>query len=106
MVCEQLTFNLDWRTRAKSSMFPNLPCLPKLSKATFKYALLGIDKTSRADLIRCEKCYLTVHKICYGINENIMFTSWICDRCQSDSLVSVSIFYKLYDNLLYSCIQL
>lgn len=82
---------MDWRTRAKSLMFPNLPCLPKLSKALFRFALHGSDKTTKADLIRCEKCYLTVHKLCYGINVDYPLTSWLCDRCQSDSFDSVSI---------------
>lgn len=92
MFCEQLIFNLDWRTRAKSLTTPILPGLPKPSKAIFRYALHGNDKSCKADFVRCEKCYVTVHRICYG-NDVIKVTSWVCDRCQSVTYVSVSILF-------------
>jgi len=81
---------MDWQTRATSYMQPTLPNLPKPTKALFNHLFNGNDKGSKAELVRCQKCYLTVHKICYGFNEN-MGMSWLCDRCQSNSLFAVSV---------------
>lgn len=80
---------MDWRIKASSLMEPNLPIFPKTSKALYKKALNGSEKTSRSELIRCEFCYLVVHKVCYGTSIN-KGTPWLCDRCQLKSLVAVS----------------
>lgn len=79
--------------KATSLMLSNLPTLPKTSKALFKNALNGSDKASRADLIRCEVCYLVVHKVCYSTSIN-KGTPWLCDRCQMKPLAAVS-YYNL-----------
>lgn len=84
---KKLTFNLDWRTKAKSFMNPKLPNLQSPSKAIFKHALCGSEKVFRADLIRCEKCYLTVHKLCYGINVDTS-NHWLCDRCMKNAMLA------------------
>lgn len=62
--------------------------LPKTGKALFRCIVNGGDKPcKKVELIRCEKCYLTVHKDCYGGGNS---TSWICERCENESLVIVS----------------
>lgn len=71
-------------------MRPKLPELQKSTHALFKHALSGSDKGYKADLIRCEKCYLTVHKVCYGINVDTS-THWLCDRCNKNNMLAVSI---------------
>lgn len=81
---------MDWKIKAKSFMSPNLPKLQKPTKALFKQAIAGIDNAIKGDLIRCEKCYLTVHKVCYGINVDIS-KHWLCDRCLKNAILAVSI---------------
>lgn len=71
-------------------MHPRLPDLQKPSNALFKHALSGGSKSLKADLIRCEKCYLTVHKVCYGINVDTS-RHWLCDRCMKNKMLAVSV---------------
>lgn len=80
---------MDWKARATSFMHPKLPDLQKPSKVLFKTALSGGDRGLKADLIRCEKCYLTVHKVCYGINVDTS-RHWLCDRCMKNNMLAVS----------------
>jgi len=63
----------------------------KPTEAFFKRALSGIDIAFKADLVRCEKCYLIVHKVCYGVNVNTS-SPWLCDRCMKNPMHAVSIF--------------
>ncbi|XP_025191836.1 lysine-specific demethylase 4C-like [Melanaphis sacchari] len=84
---KKLTFNLDWQIKARSFMRPKLPNLQNPSKVLFKHALCGSEKVFKADLIRCEKCYLTVHKVCYGINVDTS-KHWLCDRCMKNAIVA------------------
>lgn len=89
---------MDWKTQAStelSSMQSTLPKLPKSTKALFRYTLHGFDRLLKSKLIRCEKCYLLVHKLCYGIHDNISDTSWLCERCQENS-VAVSVITLFY----------
>jgi len=71
-------------------MGPKLPNLQKPTKVLFKQALSGSGEVFKSDLIRCEKCYLTVHKMCYGIN---VYTGsyWLCDRCKENPMILVSV---------------
>jgi len=71
-------------------MHPKLAKFQKSTKALFKHALSGSGEVLNEDLIRCEKCYLTVHKVCYNIN---VYTNnhWLCDRCMKNSEFAVSI---------------
>ncbi|XP_008183316.1 lysine-specific demethylase 4C [Acyrthosiphon pisum] len=90
----KLTFNLDWQTTATNFMHPKLPDLQKPSNALYKHALSGGDKGFKADLIRCEKCYLTVHKVCYGINVDTSI-HWLCDRCMKNKMLATCVYCPL-----------
>lgn len=51
-------------------------------------------------LCTCTSCKLTVHKRCYGINEQSSNSKWVCDTCMNDknnqaSLVSMTIENRL-----------
>jgi len=82
---------LDWKTKAVVSMMPPLSNLPPRSKAYFKYVVDDSNKVLQTDgLIRCVKCYVTVHKMCYDISQDIKEESWLCDRCDKNELNSVS----------------
>lgn len=72
-------------------MHPELPKLQKSTKALFKHALSGSYGVSTDDLIRCKNCYLTVHKICYGIIVDTSRHNWLCDRCEKNPLSVVSV---------------
>jgi len=81
-------------------MLPPLSNLPLSSKAFFKYVLDDSNEDPQNDgLIRCVKCYVTVHKLCYDISQDIKGTSWLCDRCDKNKLDSVSgkIYYELHE---------
>lgn len=68
--------------------------MPKPTKAVFRYTLHGCDRPIKAELIRCQRCYLTVHDVCYGVNGDT--TSWLCDRCQTNSLAVSEKLSSLY----------
>lgn len=71
-------------------MHPKLTNLQRPTKALFKQALSGSNEVFKADLIRCVKCYLTVHKVCYGTNVDTS-SHWVCDRCMKNPRLAVSI---------------
>lgn len=83
---------MDWQNIAKSFIRSKLPNMQNPTEALFKHALSGSGNVLTADLIRCEKCYLTVHKECYGINVDMNKSSqWLCDRCMKNSWLAVSV---------------
>ncbi|XP_060857752.1 lysine-specific demethylase 4A-like [Metopolophium dirhodum] len=88
---KKLTFNLDWQIIAKSFVLPNLK---KPTIALFKHALSGSDKFFKEKLIRCEKCYLTVHKVCYGITVDTS-SHWLCDRCMKNPRIVACVYCPL-----------
>jgi len=69
-----------------------LPNLKKPTIALFKHALSGSDKGFKEKLIRCEKCYLIVHKVCYGTAVDTS-SHWLCDRCMTNPRLAVSVLY-------------
>ncbi|XP_060856968.1 lysine-specific demethylase 4A-like isoform X2 [Metopolophium dirhodum] len=88
---KKLTFNLDWQIIAKLSV---LPTLKKPTKALYKHALSGSDKVFKEKLIRCEKCYLTVHEVCYGITIDTSI-HWLCDRCMTNPKLAACVYCPL-----------
>ncbi|XP_016659770.1 lysine-specific demethylase 4C-like [Acyrthosiphon pisum] len=90
--CKKLTFNLDWQIIAKSS---TLPTLKKPTSALFKYALSTSNKVFMENLIRCEKCYLTVHKLCYGTTVDTRRIHWLCDRCMTNPRLAACVYCPL-----------
>lgn len=40
--------------------------------------------------LECAACRMTVHKACYGIEENRQASKWYCDTCKNDKKESVS----------------
>eukprot|EP00102_Acyrthosiphon_pisum_P016079 XP_008186899.2 PREDICTED: lysine-specific demethylase 4A-like [Acyrthosiphon pisum] len=95
MTCEKVNFNLDWKTTARS--FMHLKSLNALepTKALFKNAISGYSINFKEELLRCEKCYLVVHKVCYGIKNVDTCIPWLCDRCMKNPMHSACVYCPL-----------
>jgi len=87
-----LTLDLDWKTKLAVSMLPPLSDLPQLSNCLFDNLASGTKNIDKAPLVRCKKCFLTVHELCYyGTVENKQNNElWLCDRCQKSTSGEVS----------------
>ncbi|XP_060860643.1 lysine-specific demethylase 4A-like [Metopolophium dirhodum] len=88
---KKLTFNLDWQIMAKSFV---LPTLNKPTIVLFLQALSGSDEILKEKLIRCEKCFLTVHEVCYGITIDTS-SHWLCDRCMKNPRLVACVYCPL-----------
>lgn len=70
----------------------HLPNLPRHSQPLFMFTLQGRDQASLADLVRCNSCKLTVHKVCYGgPSVRGIPEYWLCERCRTKSEKIVSV---------------
>jgi len=64
----------------------------KPTKALFINAISGVTIIFNSELLRCEKCYLVVHKVCYyGIKNVDTCIPWLCDRCIKNPMHAVSV---------------
>lgn len=62
----------------------------KPTKPIFHNAISGTIILN-AELLKCEKCYLVVHKVCYGIKNVDICIPWLCNRCMKNPMNAVSI---------------
>lgn len=69
-------------------MLPPLSALPQLSDCLFGNLAYGTKNIVKARLVRCDKCFLTVHELCYYGNVEIKQNNdkfWICNQCEKST---------------------
>ncbi|CAI6372589.1 unnamed protein product [Macrosiphum euphorbiae] len=94
MTCEKVSFNLDWKTTARSFMHLKSLNALKPTKAIFHNAISGTIILN-AELLKCEKCYLVVHKVCYGIKNVDICIPWLCNRCMKNPMNAACVYCPL-----------
>jgi len=68
---------------------PPIPVPPRPKKLP-----CAVCRSTDNSPLECAACKMTVHKACYGIEENRQASKWYCDTCKNDKKESVSYTYE------------
>lgn len=83
------------KEKEKPAPVPKAPTPPPVPAPPRPRVLpCAVCRSIEGSRLECAACRMTVHRACYGIEENRQAPKWYCDTCKNDKKESVSYTYE------------